>query len=216
MNGLFPQLLENIGPAGLGGGGVSTLMGQRLQQRHGSLARRRVRPTDRLFLAALPDPEIAERIADLARRLRIGHGLTGRPLKTEHFHVTLHHVGDDVGAPPAALVDTILRRVADVAMPSFRVAFDRVMSFRNGAFVLCGDESTIGLEILQQRVSDTLDGRPQLARPFTPHVTLLRDSRHVEAHEIEPIAWTVRDITLVHSLLGRTTHHHLARLPLGS
>jgi 2'-5' RNA ligase len=219
LNDLFPQLLENVAPpypVGPGGGGVSTLMGRRLQQRHRSLARRRERPTGRLFLAALPDAETAERIADLVRRLRIGHELTGRPLKTEHFRVTLHHVADDVGAPPPVLIDTILQRIAEVAMPPFRVAFDRVMSFRNGAFVLRGDDSTIGLEILQQRVSDALDGRPQLARPFTPHVTLLRDGRHVEAHEVEPIAWTVRDVTLVHSLQGRTTHRHVARLPLGS
>ena len=101
-------------------------------------------------------------------------------------------------------------------MPSFRVAFDRAMSFRNGALVLSGDDSVIGLEVLQQRLSDVLDGRPRPARSFTPHLTLLRDSQRVAAHPIEPISWTVREVVLVHSLLGRTTHRHLARLPLAA
>ena len=105
-------------------------------------------------------------------------------------------------------------RAASLVMPSFRVAFDRVTSFRNGAFLLSGDESVIGLEVLQQRLSDALDARPQRARPFTPHLTLLRDSHQIVEQFIEPISWTVKEVVLVHSLLGRTTHRHLARLPL--
>jgi len=216
MDGLVSDFSNDFGDSQLFSNSAPSLLStQRLQRRHAQFARPRQRPTDRLFLAALPDPDTAARIADLARRLRIGHGLTGQPLRPEHFHVTLHHVGDDVGPPSPAVIDTVLERLSGVAMPPFRVAFDRVGSFKNGAFVLRGDESLIGLEVLQQRLSDALDGRPGAARPFTPHVTLLRDGRRIEAHEIEPIAWTVTDVVLVHSLLGRTTHRHLARLPLG-
>jgi 2'-5' RNA ligase len=99
-------------------------------------------------------------------------------------------------------------------MPSFRVCFDRAESFKNGALVLRGDDGTIGLEILRQRLSDALDGQPRTARAFTPHVTLLRDSHRVPEQRIEPIEWTVREIVLVHSLLGRTTHRHIARWSL--
>ena len=215
MDGLNSGFSDNfIDSRPFGDGGLSLLSTQRLQRRHTQFGRPQRQPTDRLFLAALPDPETAARIADLARRLRIGHGLKGQPLRPEHFHVTLRHVGDDVTPPSAAVIDTVMDRLAGVAMPTFRVAFDRVGSFKNGAFVLRGDESLIGLEVLQQRVSDALDTRPGVARPFTPHVTLLRDGRHVEEHEIEPIAWTVKEVVLVHSLLGRTTHKHVARLPL--
>ncbi|HEY0300012.1 MAG TPA: hypothetical protein VGC36_01675, partial [Rhizomicrobium sp.] len=49
---------------------------------------------------------------------------------------------------------------------------------------------------------------------FKPHVTLLRDSLRVAPAPLAPIVWTVRDFVLVHSLLGRTTHIHLARWPL--
>jgi 2'-5' RNA ligase len=186
-------------------------MAERQRRRHRALVHR---PTDRFFLAVLPDPEAADRIANLARHLRISHGLTGRPLEAGHFHVTIRHLGD-YAETPAKLIERATERASQVVMPSFRVGFDRAESFRNGALVLRGDESLIGLEVLQQRLSDAFDGRPQRARQFTPHVTLLRDQHQIAEQEIEPIEWTVREIVLVHSLLGRTTHRHVARLPLG-
>jgi RNA 2',3'-cyclic 3'-phosphodiesterase len=170
--------------------------------------------SDRLFLAIVPPAEVAERIARLTRHLKIGHELTGKPLQPEHLHVTLCHLGDGVGVP-TDVVAMATERAASIAMPSFKVGFDRVGSFKNGAFVLRGDESLIGLEILQQRLSDSLDGRPQRARSFTPHMTLLRDAHCVPDHDIEPIEWQVKEVVLVHSLLGKTTHRHLARVPLG-
>ncbi|MFI5000654.1 MAG: 2'-5' RNA ligase family protein [Reyranellales bacterium] len=214
MNELFAAPLETFRPISAAGRDrLSMLTARRAQKRHDQIGPARSQPTDRLFLAVLPDPETASRIADVAQRLRVGHGLTGKPLEPEHLHVTLCHIGDGVGLP-SEVVASVAERAAGVVMPPFRIAFDRVMSFRNGAFVLSGDESVIGLEVLQQRLSDALDGRPQRARPFTPHLTLLRDGHRVPEHSIEPIGWTVCEVVLVHSLLGRTMHRHLARLPL--
>jgi 2'-5' RNA ligase len=203
--------------------GLSVLKTRRQQRVHGRLAQLALprypqgKPksgaADRLFLAIVPPAEVAERIARLARHLKIGHELTGKPLQPEHLHVTLCHLGDGAGAP-ADVVAMAAERAASIAMPSFKVGFDRVGSFKNGAFVLRGDENLIGLEILQQRLSDSFDGRPERARAFTPHMTLLRDAHRVPDHDIEPIEWEVKDIVLVHSLLGKTTHRHLARVPL--
>ena len=186
------------------------LIVRRLRRRQEALAGR---PTDRLFLAVLPDPETATRIAETARHLRLSHGLAGKPLRPEHFHVTLCHIGDWVGLSPA-VVDNAKACAASVEMPSFRVCFDRAESFRNGALVLRGDDGTIGLDVLQQRLSDALDGEPSKARSFTPHVTLLRDGHCVPEQRIEPIEWNVREVVLVHSLLGRTTHRPIARWSL--
>jgi 2'-5' RNA ligase len=187
-----------------------TLMLRRLQRRQKALMGP---PTDRLFLAVLPDQDTAARIAEKARHLRLSHGLTGRGVRPEHFHVTLCHAGDGTGLP-SDVVDRVKARAATVAMPPFRVCFDRAGSFKNGALVLRGDDGTIGLEVLQQRLSDALNEQPLKARAFTPHVTLLRDSHRVPEQHIEPIEWTVREIVLVHSLLGRTTHRHIARWSL--
>jgi 2'-5' RNA ligase len=186
------------------------LMLRRLQRRHEALMGP---PTDRLFLAVLPDEQTRARIAEKARHLRLSHGLTGKGVRPEHFHVTLCHVGDGIGLP-SDIVDQVKERAESVAMPAFRACFDRAESFKNGALVLRGDDGTIGLEILQQRLSDALDAEPRKARAFTPHVTLLRDGHRVPEQRVEPIEWTVREVVLVHSLLGRTTHRHLARWSL--
>jgi 2'-5' RNA ligase len=170
-------------------------------------------PTDRLFFAVLPDTQAAGRIARTAGHLRASHGLTGRAVRPEHFHVTLCGVDQGIGLSFDRL-ENAKACAAEVIMPSFRVCFDRAESFKNGALVLRGDEGTIGLDILQQRLSDALDDEPRKARRFTPHVTLLRDDHHVAEQHIEPIEWTVREIVLVHSLLGRTTHRHIARWSL--
>ncbi len=203
-------------PSGLQSRAPSQLATRRLRQRHADIARAKGRQqaTDRLFFAVRPDEETAAQIVERAQCWRAAHGLTGKPLEAEHLHVTLCHVGDAAGPPPPELIDALMARAAGVAMPAFRVEFDRIMSFRNGAFVLCGDDSVIGLEILQQRLSDALDASPRPARRFVPHVTLLRDGRRVAEQPIERIGWTAREVVLVHSLLGQTTHRHLAHVPL--
>jgi 2'-5' RNA ligase len=194
---------------------VSQLARRRLQRYHaGVSAKRRWEATDRLFFAVRPDLETAAEIAERTMRWRADHGLTGKPLKPEHLHVTLFHVGDHDEPPPAELIDALAERSATVTMPAFRVEFDRVMSFGGGAFVLGGDDRLIGLHILQQRLSDALDASPGPARRFEPHVTLLRDRRRIAEQPIEPISWTAREVVLVHSLLGQTIHRDVVRVPL--
>lgn len=226
MGGLFTRTSDLLNPMpGLAGPiqrSPSQLFARRLRRRHaglGPMAAQR-QATDRLFFAVRPDPETAAEIAERTKLWRVEHGLTGRPLKPEHLHVTLFHVslfsgGDATGTPSAELIEALAERASGVAMPAFRVEFDRIMSFRNGAFVLAGDESAIGLEVLQQRLSDALDASPRPARRFVPHVTLLRDNRHIAEQPIERIGWTAREVVLVHSLPGQTTtHRDLVRMPL--
>ena len=174
------------------------------------------RPTDRLFIGAFPDPATARDIADLGGHLKAVHRLGGRPLRAEHIHSTLWHVYDGFLAPPPALIDGLMNRLAAVDMAPFLVSLNRVMSFRNGAFVLFGDDGVAGLELLHERLKDVLvDGLKGPPAHFKPHVTLLRDPRFVPEHQLAaPIEWEVRELVLVHSLLGRSEHRHLARLPL--
>jgi 2'-5' RNA ligase len=188
----------------------SMLSTRRLRRRHERL----YGPVHRLFLAAVPDYGMAGCIAEFATRERARHGLTGKLLQTGRFHVTLHHVGDMDSPPSLDQIDDLVRRAANVVMPPFRVAFDRAQSFRNGAFVLSGDDGVIGLDVLHQRLNDELDWQPRPARRFTPHMTLLYDRQRIEEQPIEPIMWTVREIVLVESLVGQTIHRHLARIPL--
>lgn len=175
-------------------------------------------PGDRLFFAVFPDAAAAERIAALAASLRAEHGLHGRPVREDRLHVTLFHLGDFHGLPEGLLGEA-RDAAAQVAMAPFEIRFDSASSFtgrpRNHPFVLRGgDAGTAGVAALHAALGGRL-GTTRLGKSlkpgFVPHVTLLYDDRVVEPQAIEPIAWTVRELVLVHSLIGRTEHRVLDR-----
>ncbi len=178
--------------------------------------------TDRLFFAIYPDPAIAqERIAPLATALRTAQRLHGKILRTERFHVTLHHLGD-FAELPQQLVQAACAAAASLTWPCFDVAFDRAESFdnkrnRNNPFVLQGGEQgTAEVIAFQRALGEALrsrglkpDGR------FTPHLTLLYDDKVVPAQPVEPpVRWTAQEVVLVHSLIGQSIHIPLGRWPL--
>jgi 2'-5' RNA ligase len=133
--------------------------------------------------------------------------------------VTLHHLGNHVGLPPD-IVRAAETAAAHVAMPPFGVAFDHACSFsgraRNLPLVLRA--GTGALEALHAVIGERMAaaGLARWVKPgFVPHVTLLYDDRGIAPQAIEPIAWTVHEFVLVHSLLGRGTEHRvLGRWPL--
>lgn len=177
-------------------------------------------PTDRLFFAIFPGATAAARIAQLAQHLRGEHGLKGRPLATERFHITLHHLGDYVGLPQS-VVAAAGDAAAAVVMSPFEVAFDRAGSFsgrpRNRPFVLRAGDGVAALRAFQQTLGEAMKktGLGRWVEPqYTPHVTLLYDDRHVAEQAIETIGWRVHEFVLVHSLLGQGLHVPLARWPL--
>lgn len=171
------------------------------------------RLTDRLLFLVYADQPAAAAAVGAACGLRDDYGLNGRLILTRHIHSTLWHVGDDFLPPPPALIATLTACAKRVSMPPFKVSFDRVESFTGGALVLRGEEGVVGLELLYENLTAALCIRG--TRSFVPHVTLLRDKRHLlPSIPVEPIEWTVTEFVLVHSLLGKTTHRVLARFPL--
>jgi len=170
------------------------------------------RPTDRLLFLVYADPVAAESAMEIGNRLRAEYGLRGLPILPRHIHSTLWHVCDDFSPPPPDLVAALTACANRLSMPAFRVSFDRVESFNGGALVLRGEEGVIGLELLHENLTAALCIK---RTSFVPHVTLLRDKRRLlPSISVEPIEWTVSEFVLVHSLLGKTTHRVLARLPL--
>ena len=178
------------------------------------------KPTDRLFFGLRPDTSVPPRLTQIAERLRTGHGLKGKPLPPERFHVTLVHLGDYHGVP-TGLVKTATAAAATVVAPPFEAVFDRAGSFsgkpRNHPLVLRGGRGLDQLAALQQALAGALQqaglGR-HASGPFTPHVTLLYDAQILPEVAIEPVGWTVKEFVLVHSLLGQTRYILLGRWPM--
>jgi RNA 2',3'-cyclic 3'-phosphodiesterase len=172
---------------------------------------------DRLFFAIFPDADTAARIAALAATLRLRHGLRGKVLLAARLHVTLHHLGDYAGLPPA-IVAAATRAGGRLASRRFDVVFDRAASFGTARgkcpFVLRGGDGITGLIELQRELGMHMAasgiGR-HVEQRFTPHVTLLYDEMAVDHGSVDPIGWRASEVVLVHSLIGRSEHRILAR-----
>ncbi|WP_296322305.1 2'-5' RNA ligase family protein [Reyranella sp.] len=163
----------------------------------------------------IPDEGTVEAICSARRKLCGKIGLSGTEVLPEHLHVTLWHVIDDIVPPAPGDIDALLQRATTIEAQPFRIAFTRAKSLSRGAFVLYGGKGSADLEALSVKLRDALT-RPgtEKKRPFMPHMTLLRSETILPSRGIKPITWTAREIVLMHSLLGKTTHHPVGRLPL--
>lgn len=166
-----------------------------------------------------PDAAAAARIDALAQQLRGELGLHGRALGPARYHVTLAFLGDHAGLPPR-LVEQASACAGTIVLPPFDITFDRVASFARGRgspLVLLGSDGVAGLRALAatlaERLQDVVRSDP---RPYTPHLTLLRDARVVAERPVAPVAWAAREFVLVHSAVGQGRHTVLARWPLHS
>lgn len=183
-------------------------------------SRRKFGPSrkERIFFACLPDGETAARIHALADGIKRDKGLDGTPIRPEHLHVTLFHLGD-WAALPQEIVDLARGAASRVNVSMLAVDFHRAESFRNPTgiypFVLTGDARQWKPLHDALRGALTEAGLGGATRgDFQPHVTLSYDKTRLKPFAIAPVSWTVRDFVLVHSQLGKTTHSHLGRWPL--
>lgn len=178
--------------------------------------------TDRLFFCLFPPPASGEAIAVETDALRVEHSLTGHSIEPKRLHVTLHHLGDHVDARED-IVQAASTAASRIAFAPFEMTLLTASSFAgregNHPCVLLGPEERQPVHGLWRELSNQLMaaglGR-YLKRDFIPHVTLLYDKRLLTPQAVEPIRWTVRDFSLVRSLLGRGRHEVIGTWPLRS
>ncbi|CAB3809903.1 RNA 2',3'-cyclic phosphodiesterase [Paraburkholderia caffeinitolerans] len=172
-----------------------------------------------MFFAVLPDPQTAAHIAGVAGRLRSEMHIEAPLLRTGRLHVTLHPLGDFVYVPDV-IVARACAAAASIDVPPFPVTFDRILSFNGQAehwnWVLTGGDGLGQLIDFQQRLGSALRraGLRVSGARFTPHLTLLYGERRRGSWSIEPITWTVRELVLIHSWLGKTRYDIKGRWPL--
>jgi 2'-5' RNA ligase len=182
-------------------------------------------PTDGLFFAVLPDANTAGSIAKLAQQICGEARSKRKAFAARRLHVTLQHLGNFAGGLPQGRVDAAIKAATSVRMEPFSVEFDNVSSFapkpRPGPWVLRGGEGVVGLHTLHEALVLALQkagfgDRAALpnAGHFNPHVTLAYGMPWIAARPVDAAGWNVRELVLIHSLLGRTRHVALARWPL--
>lgn len=160
----------------------------------------------RCFFALWPDDAAADGLHRVAIEAHKGCG--GRPMSRDALHLTLAFLGD---IPDARLVDAM--RVADaIAVAPFELTLDRVGYWKHNRILWAGGVSP-GLTFLADSLAGGLrDAGFKLdARPFSPHVTLLRDARCADmecpawgTHGLpQALSWPVREFVLAESRQSR-------------
>ena len=150
----------------------------------------------RLFFAVWPG-EAAPALARLGTEVAIVSG--GRPVPQGKIHITLAFLGEVADARVEAA------RVAarGLAFERFCFVLDRVGSFRAARVAWAGSaRDPAPLVALQAALCARLTAARFVPeeRPFAPHATLARRTRHpVPAAGIQPIEWQVDAVTLVRS-----------------
>ena len=173
---------------------------------------------DAIFFALIPNFDAAMKIHAASQRLSATHGLTGKLLKPENLHITLHPLGQYDGVP--AVIEELAAAIASsIHAAPFEVAFNAAMSFkrpRSLPFVLCGDEGVIGVAALQKQFSERLKPIIKGGGQNTPHMTLLYDEKLVVRQPMEIVRFSVDSFVLIHSKIGQGRHEILNRWPLRS
>jgi 2'-5' RNA ligase len=142
-----------------------------------------------------------------ARALATATG--GRKVPAAKLHLTLVFLG---AVEPGGIAP--IRRAADtVAAERFRLIFDQVGAFRGAGFGWAGCiQPERRLLLLQSELESALraKGFPPEARPYAPHVTLVRHiATPVEAKPIAPVSWWVPTFALVET--QRDTGRYVTR-----
>ncbi len=177
-----------------------------------------IRQLENLFFCLRLPSSMAAQADDLARKFSREHGLRGRLRGEQLYHVTLHGLGmfDTV---PRAFAARAMEAARLVKMPCFDVRFDRIVSFANmdnHPLVLLSASEPSGLREFHAQLGTVLKnaGFKRIQKSFTPHVTLLYDSRMISERSVSPLSWTVRNFALVHSPYGQSRHDEIAGFEL--
>jgi RNA 2',3'-cyclic 3'-phosphodiesterase len=156
-------------------------------------------PTARVFFALWPDAEVRQSLMQVA--LKIHRQVDGKLTRDESLHMTLLFLGDI----PVERLGTLADLAATVAFEPFTLLIDKAGCWKHNRIAWVAP-STVPPKL--ERLVKGLERRAAAeafafdARPFAPHVTLVRKAR-CAVLDVEPlrIQWDVRELVLVRSEL---------------
>ncbi len=168
---------------------------------------------DRFFFALRPPPHAIASLRDIRPAARPGE----QAVDDTRLHLTMFMLGDFPTRPDTLLAQA-MAAASTVALPAFRVTFDRLV-VGAGRALLSPSELILGLEQFQMALRKAMHrvgiGPPRWWRYGAP-MTLLYGTRPPSDVQIDSIGWRAEDFVLIRSALGRTNHTVLGRWPLAT
>ncbi len=168
--------------------------------------------TLRLFFALWPDETTRAALERLSEAMHRACG--GRRMTADKVHATLAFLGSQ----PAARLPDLIAAASGVSAPGFELVLDEARYWKHNHIGWAGASRVPdAVEVLSRQLREQLSARGFGfdAKPFVPHVTLVRDgSRPQQLPAFAPIRWPVHSFSLVQSSGGR--YSVLASTPLQS
>ncbi|HWU72793.1 MAG TPA: 2'-5' RNA ligase family protein [Sphingomonas sp.] len=152
-----------------------------------------VQTLHRLFFAIKPAMHAIPAI-EAARRLYC----PGRPVRSEHLHVTMEIFDDHIGLPER-LIDQLIAVGNDIDMPGFLLSMGRVVGTTRSVALRPNGRST-GLALLQRAIRERVTDaglEPRDGWTFNPHMTLGYRDEAAFSRAIDPILWEVEELELI-------------------
>lgn len=165
----------------------------------------------RLFFALVPPIVQARQIAHAAPWFRT----EGAPVSAERLHLTLFML-DDRADLPLPLIETLRQAGETLSAAPIDMVLDRAVGSAS-SIALRPHRRIAALDALHRQIERhcrALGIEERANYAFSPHMTLGYRSGRPFSLAVPPVAWTARDIVLVHSHLGRRRHDRLGCWPL--
>ena len=165
-----------------------------------------MRPRNPLYIMAKPPTDVQALIVALPRN-DPGRG-------PDLLHVTLMKLFDLHHAPPGWLPQ-VIAALDSFAAPAFALSFDRIenhkavtLRTRDPLPAARAFQAALVRHLLAHKAPMMLGTTPE------PHVTINYHGDRLRGAKMPPIGWTVREILLVESVVGKATHVEHGRWPL--
>lgn len=171
-----------------------------------------------LFLAIVPERDVAFRAVEIGREVSQRHGVSKGPRPHELMHVSLNAIGKYADFPEDVVL-AVSAAMATVKAAPFEMMFDRVLHVAGANAVALGNSV---------RSEEIMDLHVQLAKEmwavgltfsynprFMPHMTLFHDDAAVPEQMLaEPVSWIAREFVLLRSFIGKSEYECIDRWPL--
>jgi 2'-5' RNA ligase len=169
---------------------------------------------ERLFFALWPDAATAAALHRVATALLVPCG--GRPSRRETLHLTLAFLGTVAAGRRAEVLDA----GASLGADAFAFVLDHLGWWRHNRIVWAGSLAPCpALDGLVGELRAALAARrlPVEARPYVPHVTLLRKAERAPVAALMHASWSAARVSLMASRLAPAgaSYVELAAWPLG-